>query len=183
MMIMRHARHGLNALVAVTCLLLLQGCREGYRQHAGDGEEDEHRGHVIPAHKPRTFPDAVRRLRELNARLGSSISGGNESREGASQPLEFALDIAIWLPEIAADSDMPEEPWNKINAMAAIIARDYQGLWDGGGKGGRAGDPAALLNEAGRTLSELETVLDGANPKWFADKVAASPAPEQEDSR
>ncbi len=33
--------------------------------------------------------------------------------------LAIALDIANWLPEIAADSDMPETPWNEVNAQSA----------------------------------------------------------------
>ena len=43
-----------------------RGLPRGEFSGRGQGHDEEHAGHVIPAHKPRTFPDAVRRLRELN---------------------------------------------------------------------------------------------------------------------
>jgi hypothetical protein len=172
-----------KAFVAAACVLALQGCRGDHSHQGGEGEEEEHHGHVIPAHKPRTFPDAVRRLRELNAKIESSVSAGSASDQHDDQALEFALDIATWLPEIAADSDMPEEPWNKVNAVATVIVTDYRRLSEGAAERERAVDAAALLKDAGRGLSELETVLAGANPKWFGVKKAASAAVEPGSSK
>jgi hypothetical protein len=47
-------------------LLARAGCHAENSSGEANGNEEEHTGHVIPAHKPKTFPDAVRRLRELN---------------------------------------------------------------------------------------------------------------------
>ena len=52
--------------LATLCLIVLVGCHAENSPGNANGHEDDHAGHVIPAHKPRTFPDAVRRLRELN---------------------------------------------------------------------------------------------------------------------
>ncbi len=178
MIIVRDASLRRRALVAVACLLALQGCR-GNQSHEGGDDEEEHHGHVIPAHKPRTFPDAVRRLRELNAKIRPSVSGGTAGGEQGDQSLKFAVDIANWLPEIAADSDMPEEPWNRVNALAPIIATDYQRLSEAQARE-RPAEQAALLKDAKSKVSDLGTVLAGSNPKWFVVKVRESPAAEPE---
>ena len=47
---------------------LIAGCRGEHSPGESGHDDEDHAGHVIPAHKPKTFPDAVRRLRELNDR-------------------------------------------------------------------------------------------------------------------
>jgi hypothetical protein len=146
-------------MIEFTCVLAIAGC-------GGDqspGEDHEHAAHVIPAHKPRTFPDAVRRLRELNDRL---------ARGASDEPaLGIALDIANWLPEIAAESEMPEAPWNEVNACSAALVSDYRTIL--AGTGGRD----ELVRDAGGAISGLETLLAASDPRWFAgpEKHAGAP--------
>jgi hypothetical protein len=137
---------------AAVLLLMIPGCGE---EHSPG---DEHTGHVIPAHKPRTFPDAVRRLRELNDQLARAAAPGDA-------PLNIALDIATWLPEIAADSEMPKAPWDEVNARSAVLVSDYQAIL----AAAPADDRAGRLRDAGGAISGLEKLLAAADPKWFPE--------------
>ena len=49
-------------------------------------------------------------------RLVRDLGGPQVPSSSRPKTLQIAMDIANWLPEIAADSDMPEGPWNKVNA-------------------------------------------------------------------
>lgn len=155
----------LVALGTAACLLAVAGCRDEHS--AGSEEEHEHAGHVIPAHKPKAFPDAVRRLRELHGQIALTAS----ERTGNGE-MPIALDIATWLPEIAADSDMPERPWNRVNDQAGVLLASYEVL---GGK--RPGDSHAALEAAERALSDLEALLDGAAPRWFDGSHTGTSSP------
>ena len=88
----------------------LAGCRAEHSPGEHAGHDEDHIGHVIPAHKPKTFPDAVHRLRELNDALARDAAQGQPAASPGEKTLNIALDIANWLPEIAAESDMPENP-------------------------------------------------------------------------
>lgn len=137
-------------------LLAVAGC--GDRQSSGEDHDhdEDHAGHVIPAHKPKSFPDAVRRLRELNDQFARSSPGG--------ETLDIALDIANWLPEIAADSDMPPAPWDEVNARSAAIVSDYRAII----AGAAADETGRRVRDAGEAISGLEKVLAAADPEWFA---------------
>jgi hypothetical protein len=158
-------RKYLVTLGAAACLIAVAGCQG--KDSASAEDEDEHVGHVIPAHKPKTFPDAVRRLRELHPQIARSVS--ERSGDGA---MAIALDVAAWLPEIAADSEMPEQPWNRVNDQAGVLLARYEVL---GGK--RSGDPHTALNAADRAISDLEALLAGADPRWFDGSHASTKFP------
>ncbi len=154
------------------CLLAPAGCREQGSAGAA-GHDDEHAGHVIPAHKPRTFPDAVRRLRELNDQIVRNTGDGRTGTSSQQKTLQVALDIANWLPEIAADCDMPEAPWNKVHAQSAALVADYQTIISTGA----SGNVRQRVDGAGKAIAELEALLAAADPRWFAgnQKVAGAP--------
>lgn len=155
---MRMVRH---AIVVAVCLLPWAGCRPDHSPGEGP-DHDEHAGHVIPAHKPKDFPDAVRRLRELNRTIGAKLAAGEAGSLRDGRTLPIALDIANWLPEIAADSDMPEKPWDEVNARSGALVADYQKLM-----AGAATDAAAVLKDADRSVADLDRLLAGADPSWF----------------
>ncbi len=161
----RFSRPAYGMTIGAACWLAVAGCRG----EPSPGEDHEHAGHVIPAHKPRTFPDAVRHLRELNDRLARAAA----ERPPGDQTLNVALDIANWLPEIAAESEMPEVPWNQVNARSAALVSDYRTIL----AGAAADDPDELVRDAGDAISGLETLLAAADPRWFAgpEKHAGTP--------
>jgi hypothetical protein len=152
-----------------TSLVVLAGCR-------GDnspGENHDHIGHVIPAHKPKAFPQAVGRLRELNDQFVREAGAGKAKASLDDNALHIALDIANWLPEIAAESDMPVKEWNEVNARSAAIVAAYQTILSGTAADARSG----AASNAGRAISDLETLLAGADPRWFAGPEKPGTAP------
>jgi hypothetical protein len=141
-------------------LLPVAGCRG----EQSPGKDEDHIGHVIPAHKPRTFPEAVRRLRELNDQIARGEARGGPAASPGDRTLNIALDIANWLPEIAAESDMPPKPWDEVNGRSAAIVADYRTILSGPA----AGDGGRAARDAGEAISGLEKILDAADPRWFA---------------
>jgi hypothetical protein len=151
------------------CLLALAGCGGDESRGPGPGGDD-HAGHVIPAHKPKTFPDAVRRLRELNDEFGREFDA--TTRKSADEKtLRIAVDIAKWLPEIAADSDMPEKPWDEVNARSRALVADFEALVSGSTR-----DARGLVKHAGVEIEALERLLVASDPSWFrgTEKTAAA---------
>lgn len=133
--------------VLQTCLLLvlLAGC------HGVETEEAEHH---MPPHMPVNFPAAVERLGELHEEirarpLAARTVGGardehkpDDSGNGnhhhhdhghdhdqhhshvTLDALQEMYDVVQWLPDLAADSDLEEEPWNRVDR----VSRRYQAL-------------------------------------------------------
>jgi hypothetical protein len=159
--------------IGSACLVMVAGCREQSSPGGDNGHDENHASHVIPAHKPKTFPDAVRRLREMNDQM---FRGGVKEDPGSSldeKTLQMALDIANWLPEIAADSDMPERPWNEVNARSGALVMDYQVIITGAADGARF----KAVHGAGQAISDLEKLLAQADPRWFAGPENRGQAP------
>jgi hypothetical protein len=163
---------GQRAALAAACLIVLAGCRAENSPGDANGHEEEHAGHVIPAHKPKTFPDAVRRLRELNDRFLRDGTGGRSGSATNAKSLQIGLDIANWLPEIAADSDMPETQWNEVNARSARLVADYQEL-----VAGASGNARTEVEQANTEMGNLEKLLLACEPRWFegTGKIVAAP--------
>jgi hypothetical protein len=149
-------------------LLALSGCGEKRSPRDTRGQEEGHAGHVIPAHKPKTFPDAVRQLRDLNDQVRRDVVEGRpdaKARHGA-------LDVATWLPEIAADSDMPEAQWNAVNSRSWALVEDYQELL-----AGASGDARGVVEDANVAIGSLEQLLLASDRRWFGgtDRGGAAP--------
>ncbi len=87
-------------IVAVGIMVIVCGCQRDTPDQAE---------HHTPAHKPLDYPAAVVRLLELHVEIF------NERQRDADQMDVFAetYDVVRWLPELAADSDLEEEPWNR----------------------------------------------------------------------
>jgi hypothetical protein len=86
-------------------LLTAAGCQ------ATHTEEAEHH---TPEHKPRDFPAAVDRLLELRA----EIVNKPVRPRGELDLFTEMYDVIRWLPDLAADSDLAEEPWNRVAAAS-----------------------------------------------------------------
>jgi hypothetical protein len=93
--------------ILMLCLLIIAsgGC------HGTSLEEPEHH---TPAHKPADFPAAVDRLLALHNEIANNGTRAADPLDAFSE----SFDIARWLPELAADSDMEERPWNQVHEIA-----------------------------------------------------------------
>lgn len=88
------------------CLLLaLTGCQ------AGTEEEAEHHR---PEHKPHDFLAAIERLQQLEMELADAQSRA----AGQLDVWQETYDLSRWLPELAAESDLPESAWNELDDAA-----------------------------------------------------------------
>lgn len=148
-----HAKHITSAFMIATVVLIVpaQGCRQEPGAEDGKGE---HSGHIVPAHKPRNLPDAARRLWEINIELTQSSPSRDKPASDRDALLTVAIDIASWLPEIAADCDLPETQWNTVNERSRVIAEAYEFL-----KANPGSDVHKLLEPAIHAVIDLEGMI------------------------
>jgi hypothetical protein len=114
----------------------------------------------------------VRRLRELNDQFLQRGIGGEGGPSTEPKSLMIALDIANWLPEIAADSDMPETPWNEVNTRSARLVADYQAR-----NAASTNNARRELEQADAEIGNLEKLLRACEPRWFqvTGKIVSAP--------
>ncbi len=155
----------LGSVVIFASLLPIAGCDSARSQSEPGRHAEEHIGHVIPAHKPRSFPHAVSRCRELNDQISGAVAHGNPNPSVDPRLLSMALDIAHWLPEIAADSDMPPAPWNEVHARAANLASAYEAVQ----RGGSPADRDEAIQQANESVIALERLLGSSESRWFVE--------------
>ncbi|QDU98847.1 hypothetical protein [Lignipirellula cremea] len=102
----------IHCLAAVAALLAaISGC------HHVETEEPEHH---TPAHMPANYPAAVERLLALHA----EINNGTQRPPQHLDVFVEASDVARWLPGLAADSDLEEQPWIRVERAS----RHYETL-------------------------------------------------------
>ena len=103
-------------------LLVFFGCGH-------DEEQDHHLEHLIPAHKPQSFAEAVE---ELSSRGATVFTG-----QGSEDAHHELLDIIDWLPELAADSDLKRTQWEQVRdtgfelrEIATNLSEESQLQWN-----------------------------------------------------
>jgi len=151
-------------MILLAALCAPPGCSGGPDDH--DADHDDHIGHVLPAHKPNTFAEAVPTLRRLNEALPQAGEGSG----GSHGPAEILLDIARWLPEIAADSDMTEPLWNRVDQASTRLAAVYESATN------KRTAPREASLAAAPLIGELDRVLAECDPSWFTTKPTAAGA-------
>jgi len=111
------------ALYLVSGLLFAAGCsdtasrqepRAQLSSEVKEQSEDHEHGHHDPEHKPKSFPEAVERLRGLRPGLAERALPGSEE-------WEIAVDIVDWLPELAAESELNVREWNRVESNASEL--------------------------------------------------------------
>lgn len=167
----------LAPFVSLALLLGPTGCRDEHEHE----HEHGHAEHVDPPHWPSDFPDAVARLTAGHAETREALLAGrvDETLDGL---LHVQRDLAKWLPEVAADSDMPEGPWNRVNALAArLLAAHESAIADFDAGRPLGGDQLA---EVEPMLEDLERLSAEADPAWFPrkspDRADSGPADREE---
>jgi hypothetical protein len=162
-----------RAALAAVCLFGLGGCRGDHSPGDAKGGDEDHVGHVIPAHKPKTFPEAVRSLKKLNDQIVREVAAGQPGASADDKTVRLALDVANWLPEIAARSDMPENPWNEVNARSAALVGHYKTVLSGVA----AGNTVHALRDADKEIADLASLLDASDNRWFAGNAKVDGTP------
>lgn len=100
-----YAPLGRRLVLLTSLVFLVAGC------HGTHVEEAEHH---TPAHKPPNYSAAVDRLLALHVEFGNS----GDRTEDQLDALSEAYDVVRWLPELAADSDLEEQPWIRVENAA-----------------------------------------------------------------
>lgn len=110
-------------VVLVAVSLLLAGC-----QVSTPDEPEEHAHHHIPGHYPATYVVAVRNLRHRLDELAPPRQGP------AVTParLEQFADLLQWLPGLALETDMTQQPWTRLSESVrraeALLDQYREGL-------------------------------------------------------
>ena len=81
-------------------------------------EEAEHHR---PEHMPDSYVAAVDRLVELHTEIIDE-----QPPSGDLDEFDELVDIARWLPELAADSDLGEQPWNRVHTAAGKLQQQLR---------------------------------------------------------
>ncbi|HEV7998703.1 MAG TPA: hypothetical protein VGP63_02410 [Planctomycetaceae bacterium] len=118
--------------------------------------EDDHH---TPAHKPQDLASALAALHERCSKLlKSSVSKPTD----AQKELDQTRDIASWLPELAADSDLSRAEWDRINEHSKKLLQSLEELARGG-----SADPDPRVSQ--RLEIELHALDDivGRHPELF----------------
>ena len=102
-------RHVVCLVAFLVTLATVTGCLRGPQEEAE---------HEEPAHRPIDFPAAVARLRVLHERLLADAPAAS----GELDPIVEWSAVVAWLPELAADSDLAETPWNQVRDLARDLA-------------------------------------------------------------
>jgi hypothetical protein len=122
-------------LAVLVCALGASGCMRSEASSSAPDEAGEQSAytaheHHTPAHKPHDLPGALQSLRGRCAALVKHRSQ-KETPQFAKE-LQEALDIAGWLPELAADSDLGRAEWDRVNEAGKRLADQLSKLDDAG---------------------------------------------------
>jgi len=143
------------------------GCQRG-----GSDPSEEHAHHHIPGHYPKTYAVAVRNLRSRLDELAPVRPGPTVT----PARLEQFADLLQWLPSLALETDMTEQPWTKLAASVRraeeLLQRHQPGLL-----AGLADERAQFRRDFEPELAQWEDLLSVATDQIF--RPLDSPAPSQ----
>ena len=145
-------------------VVLLTGC--------GSEKESTHEHeHELPDHWPSNMAQAAEYIKIRVSSLDSSSAANEKTRAKAIEELQ---DLVEWSPEIAGDTDLPEEDWNPIYETSEAIRKHML-----------AGDvePTAFASDFEKLtglLLEAHTKVDAIEAK--SQEALGGPSPEDEES-
>lgn len=79
-------------------------------------EEDHHLEHHLPEHKPATLLAAIPELERRSPFAADRRPGGADGRTEL-------LEIIGWLPELAAETDLPRGDWERVLQISHTLQR------------------------------------------------------------
>ncbi len=144
--------------VLLSVVLLQAGCTtseidSAHSEAAVDEDHDHDHDHVIPANKPKDLAGGVNRLRQFVGQFGGS---------SAAPPPDVIADLADqirWLPELAADCDLPESDWNRVDLIAGHLRFVLQQAL---AQDRHANDLSTLYESITQALPTLEPIAESA---------------------
>jgi len=117
------------SLVVAVCLAVT-GCQSSKESESpksqasdissGDPPEREGYGHDRPPHKPENFREAVTEIRRRWQELETETTEPADSRR---QELD---EILVWLPELAAETDLRKAEWDQVNAISKQLLAEFR---------------------------------------------------------
>jgi hypothetical protein len=159
-------------LVLLLSALAAGGCvrseASASKQEGGDASAYAQQEHHVPPYKPKDLPGALKSLRGRCAELVKHRA----QKESGSFTKEFqeALDIAGWLPEFAADTDLGRAEWDRVNEASNRLVAQLSKL-QATDSADSAKDVREQINGA---LDSVDEVL-----RRNADLFRAHPGPDQ----
>jgi hypothetical protein len=160
---------GCVKLIGVLLLSLPAGCgpMDSGGPSADVGSVEDRHG--IPPHKPTSFADAVTQLNQRHQQLLEAPNG-----EHTQEQFQQLSDIVRWLPELAAETDLPRADWEAVQRLTRQLEQELAG-WQLGGSVRPPADVARFHEQAG----ELDRLVVRARE---LDRHSPPPVPADEES-
>jgi hypothetical protein len=139
------------------------------KQEGGDASAYAQQEHHVPPYKPKDLPAALKSLRERCAEL---VKHRSQNQPGPfTKEFQETLDIAGWLPEFGADSDLGEAEWDRINEASKRLVDQLSKL--------QATDSVDSTKDV---REQIDSALDSAEEvlRRNADLFRAHPGPGQQ---
>lgn len=123
------AQRSFDSAVGAICILLLAlslfaGCSPDVVGVSGD-EHDHEAEHHVPHYFPKDAVAAIARLQALcgpNATHDHGHDHGHKHRRDVT-PRQEVYDLARWLPELAAETELDEAAWNQVRDASRTLER------------------------------------------------------------
>lgn len=126
---MRHNDTLLATVLLIQFLCVAVGCGSS-SVSSGTVEDsehhDEHLEHHRPEHRPASFTAAVEQIARRHARIQAKMM--KKSDQSLDHEISELLDILVWLPEIAGDSELRQSDWETVKQHAESLASLLQKL-------------------------------------------------------
>lgn len=78
--------------------------------------------HTVPDHWPTSVADASAKLKDR----ATAISGLGRDSDEYKQTVNELEDLLSWVPEVAADTDMPEATWDIVAEESTTLTRNLR---------------------------------------------------------
>ncbi len=119
----------MTVYAVLACLPLGSGCGDGgvpgpagpagAPPASGTAGGDEDHVTADQVERPKDFAAAVARIEQYRDRIREEIAAGRPAQ--AHRPLDEAVFVLQWLPEIARDGGIAKTHWEEINTLAQAI--------------------------------------------------------------
>ena len=118
------------AMYCLTVLAIFAGCQSSATKVEKEAEHDhghdhghEHGHEHDHSVRPQSLREAIVELKELSDRFCSAMDEGN--MEAAHEPLHDLGQLLETMPELAADTDLPEEQWKQVKEETGRLFNSF----------------------------------------------------------